>query len=87
MRPIEVTVYTRPNCQPCAYTKRTLIKQGVDFAEVDITDDPQAFEYLKSHLGVREVPVVVVMERADYWTGAREEKIREWTDQMTTKKD
>lgn len=76
-------MYTRPNCQPCAYTKRTLAKHGVDFTEVDITEDPKAFDYLKFQLGAQEAPVVVVMERADVWTGAREEKIREWADRIT----
>jgi glutaredoxin-like protein NrdH len=67
-----VTVYGKPNCVQCAATERTLIKQGITFNKIDITEDQDAYDYVVS-LGHRSAPVVVVDQ--DNWSGFRPEKL------------
>lgn len=53
-----VTVYSKPNCQPCNATKRYLEKTGMEHQIIDISQDPDARDYVIS-LGFQETPVVV----------------------------
>ena len=39
-------VYTKPACVQCNATYKALKKQGVEYAVVDITTDPEARDYL-----------------------------------------
>lgn len=55
---VVVTLYTKPDCQPCRMTKRKLA--GTDYTEVDVTEDPTALEYVKDTLGYTGAPVVYV---------------------------
>jgi glutaredoxin-like protein NrdH len=67
------TVYTKPNCTKCTWTKRKLNKMGVPYVEVDITEDDDARDYVLS-LGHREAPVVVPA-RGESWSGYSELKL------------
>ena len=53
-----ITLYTKPNCQPCRMTKRKLA--GTEYTEVDVTEDPAALAYVKDTLGYTGAPVVYV---------------------------
>lgn len=53
-----VTVYSQPACQPCRATKRKLDALGVDYVDIDVTQDPEARDYVLS-LGYKSAPVVV----------------------------
>lgn len=55
---VAVTLYTKPNCQPCRMTKRKLA--GTEYTEVDVTEDPAALAYVKDTLGYTGAPVVYV---------------------------
>ncbi len=72
-RPQRVLVYTKENCQPCRMTKMLFDANGVEYDEVDITNDPkrQADLYAAGH---REMPVVITS--FEVWTGFRPQQIR-----------
>ena len=52
-----ITVFSKPACQACKATKKQLDKVGVDYTTIDITEDPEAYEYVQS-LGYKSAPVV-----------------------------
>ena len=66
-----ITVYTKPACQQCNAVFRTL--EGVDYAVVDITTNPEARDYVMA-LGYLQAPVVVAGD--DHWSGFRPDRIK-----------
>ena len=50
-----VTVYTKPQCVQCNMTYRALDAKGISYTKVDITEDAQALEMVKS-LGYMQAP-------------------------------
>lgn len=66
-----VVLYTKPNCQPCRMTKRKLDASGIDYGEVDVTEDASALAYVKDTLGYSGAPVVYVStpEGDIHWYG------------------
>lgn len=74
----EVIVYTKPNCVQCKATFRLLDREGIEYAAVDMTVDPDAFTYVKDELGYAQAPVVQVTYSSstiDHWAGFRPDKI------------
>jgi len=69
-----ITIYTKPNCVQCNATYRALDSAGLEYAVVDITEDPQARDYVMA-LGYLQAPVVVV-DDADHWSGFRPDRIK-----------
>ena len=70
---MSITVYTKPSCVQCDATKRALAKAGLDYAEIDLTQDSDALEAVKA-LGYQQAPVV--MADGDHWAGFRPDKIK-----------
>ncbi|AFM20166.1 ribonucleoside-diphosphate reductase class Ib glutaredoxin subunit (plasmid) [Mycolicibacterium chubuense NBB4] len=68
-----VTVYTKPACVQCNATYKALDKEGVDYATVDITTDPEARDYVMA-LGYLQAPVVVAGDA--HWSGFRPDRIK-----------
>ena len=66
-----VTVYTKPQCVQCNMTYR-LDAKGISYTKIDITEDTQALEMVKS-LGYLQAPVVIAGE--EHWSGFRPDKI------------
>ncbi|MGZ0069856.1 glutaredoxin domain-containing protein [Microbacterium arborescens] len=70
-----LTVYTTgPACGKCTMTKNMLKGKGIPFVEVNITDNPAAYEYVTSELGYTVAPVVVV-DDDDHWCDLRPDQI------------
>ena len=67
-----ITVYSKPACQSCRATYRYLDKTGLEYTIIDLTQDPEAAEYVAS-LGYLSAPVVVAGE--DHWSGLKIDKI------------
>ncbi len=67
-----VTVYTKPACVQCNATYRALDKKGIAYQSVDISQDPSAFERVRS-MGYLQAPVVIT--DSDHWSGFRPDKI------------
>jgi mycoredoxin len=56
----DLTIYSTPWCGYCHRLMRQLEREGVDYATVDIEDDPAAAEYVMSvNGGNQTVPTVV----------------------------
>lgn len=66
-----VTIYTRPNCQPCRASKRWLNERSIEFTEerADNPDNAAAIKYL----GYLQAPVVIVAKDGPgsevHWSG------------------
>lgn len=71
-----VTIYTRPDCQPCRMTCRRLDAAGLDYDVVDISTDDTARDYVMA-LGYLQAPVVVAGD--EHWSGFRPERIKALT--------
>lgn len=68
-----VTVYTKPACVQCNATYKALEKQGIEYAVIDITEIPEARDYVLA-LGYQQAPVVVAGE--NHWSGFRPDRIK-----------
>lgn len=69
-----VTIYTLPSCPQCDTTKRFLTRQGVEYKEVDLSENEEATEMIKQ-LGYVSAPVV--MAGNTHWSGFRLEKLQQ----------
>lgn len=68
-----ITVYSKPMCVQCDATKRAMNKAGIAYDVVDVTEDADALDRVKS-MGYAQAPVVVAGE--DHWSGFRPDKIK-----------
>ncbi len=68
-----VTVYSKPMCVQCDATYRALDKQGLGYQSIDVTQDAEALEFIKS-LGYQQAPVVMAGD--DHWSGYRPDRIK-----------
>ena len=69
----KVTVYTKKNCSQCMMTKKYMDALNIEYETIDVADNEEAREYVKS-LGFQTLPVVVV-ESGEAWFGFRPENI------------
>ena len=69
-----VTIYTQDPCQPCRMTKKEFVKNGIDFKEVSIAQNPEARDAVLA-LGYMQAPVIVTEN--GHWGGFRPDKIKE----------
>ncbi|AIC29107.1 glutaredoxin-like protein NrdH [Rhizobium ruizarguesonis] len=67
-----ITVYSKPACVQCTATYRALDRLGVDYDIVDISEDAEALDRVRS-LGYMQAPVVIAGER--HWAGFRPDMI------------
>lgn len=70
-----VTLYSKPGCVQCRSTEREFKKEGVHYNYVDLSEQPEALEHIKS-LGYLAAPVVFIDEQT-HWSGFRPDKIKE----------
>lgn len=63
--PGEITVYTKPGCQPCMAVARKLDALGAPYRKVDVIEDPDALDYIHG-LGYTQAPVIVAGEHHRY---------------------
>ena len=67
-----ITVYSKPSCVQCTATYRALDRLGVDYDIVDISEDAEALDRVRS-LGYMQAPVVIAGEQ--HWAGFRPDMI------------
>ncbi|QND43040.1 glutaredoxin-like protein NrdH [Rhizobium leguminosarum bv. viciae] len=67
-----ITVYSKPACVQCTATYRALDRLGVDYDIVDISQDAEALDRVRS-LGYMQAPVVIAYEQ--HWAGFRPDMI------------
>ena len=56
----QVKLYTRPLCGWCIDAKDYLKAHGIPFEEIDVGQDPEAYEEMKRFSGQRYVPTILV---------------------------
>lgn len=69
-----VTVYEKPDCVQCMMTKKKLTAMGIDYSTIDLVDDPDAMELVKSK-GFLSAPVVNAGD--EWWAGFRPDLLDE----------
>lgn len=69
---MNVTVYSKPNCMQCNFTKKYLNERDIAFKEIDVTQDEVALNKIKD-MGYQAVPVVVTED--DHWYGFQPDKL------------
>ena len=74
---MKITVYSKPNCMQCNFTKKYLKERDIAFKEIDVTQDEDALIKIKD-MGYQTVPVVVTKD--DSWYGFRPERLAELVD-------
>ena len=52
-----ITVYSKPNCMACNFSKKYLEDKGVEFKEINVFEDDKALAMLRDK-GYSEMPVV-----------------------------
>ena len=78
---MSITVYSKPACVQCDATYRALDKRGLDYTVVDISQDPEALDMVRS-LGYMQAPVVVADDT--HWSGFRPDQIAALAAQKAT---
>lgn len=68
-----VTVYSKPNCMQCNFTKQFLEDNGVPFIVKDIEESEEALAEVKA-LGFASLPVVVI-EGEEPFNGFRPDRL------------
>ena len=75
---ITVTVYSKPDCVQCRYTKKELESKSLPYKEIDITQDEDARKLLQD-MGIQMLPAVCVdsgIGEVEWWAGFKIEKLR-----------
>lgn len=75
---MEITVYTKRNCQACEATKKAMDRAGLDYEVVDVSDSTARQQALRE-CGFRQMPVVEVVDGEEYlsWEGFRPDLIKQ----------
>ena len=68
------TVYSKPACVQCKFTKSTMDKLGIAYETIDVTEDEQALAHITG-LGFQQLPVVIAGDQK--WAGFKPDKIKE----------
>ncbi|MEN3930306.1 glutaredoxin-like protein NrdH [Microvirga sp. W0021] len=67
-----ITIYSKPACVQCTATIRAVERKGINYQVVDISEDADAYAYVRQ-LGYMQVPVVVAGQ--DHWAGFQPDRI------------
>jgi len=78
---VDVVVYSTPACSQCFSTKKLMDKKGVQYREVDLSENIAKLEELRQK-GFTQAPIVEV--RDDMWSGFRFDKITELADEFAS---
>lgn len=75
---MEITVYTKRNCQACEATKKAMDRLGIDYELVDISNNQRIATFLRDE-GHKSLPVVFVdyEETTEAWCGFRPDLIKQ----------
>ena len=75
-----LTVYSKPNCMQCNFTKMWLEQNKIDFEVIDTQANPEALELIES-FGWKQLPVVSIDneigDMSKSWSGFQVEKLEE----------
>jgi mycoredoxin len=57
---MDVQVYTAAWCRDCRAAKQFLDSHNISYTEINVDDDPDAFEEIVRHVGKRAIPQMVI---------------------------
>ena len=63
-----ITIYSKPNCMACNFSKKYLEDKGVEFKEINVFEDKEALAMLRDK-GIAEMPAVDI--NGEFHTGFR----------------
>lgn len=55
---MEYTLYTKTHCPQCMMTKRLLKTKGIEYGEINVTENPEEITKLKE-LGFQKLPILM----------------------------
>lgn len=82
---LHVTVFSKPGCQQCVATMKTLDRRGIPYVKCDVTLDTAARDQAMSH-GFTALPIVQVDQDGQtkaVWSGYRDDHLRQLADAST----
>ena len=65
-----ITIYSKPNCMQCEFSKKYLNDKGVEFKEINVFEDEESLAMLRDK-GFSQMPVVSI--EGEFHTGFRPE--------------
>ncbi len=68
-----ITVYSKPDCMACTFTKNFIQDNEITAEFIDVTQDAQALTEMKA-LGYNSMPVVYV-DDSTHWFGFRPDEL------------
>lgn len=71
---LTIDLYSKPNCPQCRMTKVWLEREGLQYNEIDVTQDAEAENRCRA-MGYKELPVVVAASQ--HWSGFRHSRLME----------
>ncbi|WP_028307512.1 glutaredoxin domain-containing protein [Desulfitibacter alkalitolerans] len=57
-----ITIYSTMNCPYCVAAKNLCINKGLDYKEIDLTNDPDELARIKEQTGMLTVPQIFIGE-------------------------
>ena len=73
---MKVTIWTKSPCSQCDMTKRLMKREGIEFGEENLEENPEALEAFKAE-GLLQAPIVVIGNDGRRWSGFRPDLIKE----------
>lgn len=70
----KVTVYSKPDCMQCNFTKKWLRERNIPYTELNVKEDEDALSKIKE-MGYQAVPVIVT--ETENWYGFQPDKLAE----------
>ena len=68
----QVTVYSKPDCMQCNFTKKWLKERNIPYTELNVKEDEDALSK-KKEMGYQAVPVIVT--ETENWYGFQPDKL------------
>lgn len=59
----KIVIYLRVPCAYCVNAKRLLENKGLSFEEIDLTDNPTELDSIKTRLGWKTVPIIMINDK------------------------
>lgn len=74
---MKITVYSKPNCMQCLFTKNWLTNNHIVYEDINVEDSQTYIELLK-HYGFHMLPVVAIEnDLNNAWYGFNVDKLNE----------
>jgi glutaredoxin len=62
---MKIEIYSAEWCRDCRAAKQFLDLHGLSYTEIEVEEDPEAFEQVLRHVGKRAIPQMVI--NGEWW--------------------